>query len=850
MTRFEISHIGRNGKARVCALCLAGVCSAPSLFGEPGDADQPFVININALDENAYYEGFQFHGDHVELTPATENMHYLILGTGEKTNIAIRVAPPISYGEDSMTHVMLSNVYVSTSGQADLSPFLLENGPPVYVTLAGSNTFITGWHPALPETYEESQEVWNEAAGLHVPSEASVIFDAVPTGGSLVAAGSYTGAGIGGCDGQNCGTITIVGGTIRAHGGIAGGAGVGGGAGYSGSGASGGSIIISGGDVAAVGYHGGAGIGDGEGHAGSPMVDISISGGIVTATGGSSGGASIGGNNYNGGWAVNISGGIVHALGTEDQPWGIIGAQQYATQIPRSGSITGSNTVVVAGLIHSNIVCEGGLIATNGRGRLLCDHVSIPHSWCIPSNVVLDVAAEQSLTIGAETAVTNAGSINVYGTLAVDGVLENIGLIRVYGMFTVDGEYVNFGQAFSASPIGGIGIVTGAVPVGVGLAGSAADPIEINVNTVATDGYGFTFSDGCLNFCWKGHYLLYGTGAPTTNRICVARDTDVDLVLSNVNIRVTVWEVPAFSVCPGSCAHLFLAGTNTFLGGSWTAGIHVPEGASILIDCASGVAACSTNGALVALGNVSSAGIGSRLYESSGHVTISGGHVSAYGGVAAYQHGAAGIGGGHAGTGGVVTLYGGVIEAQGSYRAEAIGGGSSGGAATGHISGNAFVFANTPVVGLDSRRGVLITPDGGQMYGTASAVTADTALPADRSLIVTNGQELVIGQNVTFINNGTITNLGAIVVYGTFINNGTIIGHEPQQTPVPPAGIGAINVSADDVVLAWPSTPSPVSVLFGKDRLTDRWERLDTEWSPTNTVWPRGRQKFFKRECP
>ena len=128
--------------------------------------------------------------------------------------------------------------------------------------------------------------------------------------------------------------------------------------------------------------------------------------------------------------------------------------------------------------------------------------------------MVFDVAAEQSLTIGAETVVTNAGSINVYGTLAVDGVLENIGLIRVYGTFTVDGEYVNFGQAFSALPIGGTGVVTGAVPVGVGLAGSAADPIEINVNTVSTDGYGFTFSDGCLNFCWKGHYLLSEQARP------------------------------------------------------------------------------------------------------------------------------------------------------------------------------------------------------------------------------------------------------------------------------------------------------------------------------------------------
>ena len=169
MTGAGISHIGRNGKACVYALCLADVCSAPSLFGEPGDADQPFVININALDENAYYEGFQFHGDHVELTPATENMHYLILGTGEKTNIAIRVAPPISYGEDSMTHVMLSNVYVSTSGQADLSPFLLENGPPVYVTLAGSNAFITGWHPIYSDTEKNMEKPTITLRGFRFP---------------------------------------------------------------------------------------------------------------------------------------------------------------------------------------------------------------------------------------------------------------------------------------------------------------------------------------------------------------------------------------------------------------------------------------------------------------------------------------------------------------------------------------------------------------------------------------------------------------------------------------------------------------------------------------------------------
>ena len=46
--------------------------------------------------------------------------------------------------------------------------------------------------------------------------------------------------------------------------------------------------------------------------------------------------------------------------------------------------------------------------------------------------------------------------------------------------------------------------------------------------------------------------------------------------------------------------------------------MHVPEGAAMFIDCAPGVAACPTNGALVALGSASSAGIGGHLYESSG----------------------------------------------------------------------------------------------------------------------------------------------------------------------------------------------------------------------------------------
>ena len=196
---------------------------------------------------------------------------------------------------------------------------------------------------------------------------------AVPT--AAVLRQSVSRLRIGGCDGQNCGAITIVGGTIRVRGtsGLRASAE---GRGYSGA--------VRAAHIAPWWRRDGirrswrAGIGCGEGGAES-MVDIST-GGIVTA-------------------AVAVRAGhpsaatITRALDGQyiryrscgrcsEQLPGIIGSppRATATLLPRSGSITGSNTVVITDLIHSNIACEGGLIATNGRGRLLSDHVSIPHS--------------------------------------------------------------------------------------------------------------------------------------------------------------------------------------------------------------------------------------------------------------------------------------------------------------------------------------------------------------------------------------------------------------------------------------------------------------------------------------
>ncbi|MCR5167920.1 MAG: hypothetical protein K6C13_12035 [Oscillospiraceae bacterium] len=122
-------------------------------------------------------------------------------------------------------------------------------------------------------------------------------------GGTVTAAGGYGAAAIGGGINGDGGTITINGGTVTAAGGY--GAAIGGG--WKGDG---GTITINGGTVTAAGEDG-ATIGGGcEGDGGT----ITINGGTVNATG-DSGGAAIGGGCEGDGGTITISGGTVTAEG-------------------------------------------------------------------------------------------------------------------------------------------------------------------------------------------------------------------------------------------------------------------------------------------------------------------------------------------------------------------------------------------------------------------------------------------------------------------------------------------------------------------------------------------------------
>lgn len=139
-------------------------------------------------------------------------------------------------------------------------------------------------------------------AGLekNTPTGTLTLKDDNKEAGSLMAAGGWRGAGIGGGYDGNSKNITITGGTVNATGGENG-AGIGGGDYGSGE-----NITITGGTVTARGGEASAGIGGGAEGSGGSGKNITITGGTVNASGWA--GAGIGGGINGSGSNVTVSG--------------------------------------------------------------------------------------------------------------------------------------------------------------------------------------------------------------------------------------------------------------------------------------------------------------------------------------------------------------------------------------------------------------------------------------------------------------------------------------------------------------------------------------------------------------
>ena len=221
-------------------------------------------------------------------------------------------------------------------------------------------------------------------AGLekNTPTGTLTLKDDNKEAGSLMAAGGWRGAGIGGGYDGNSKNITITGGTVNATGGENG-AGIGGGDYGSGE-----NITITGGTVTARGGEASAGIGGGRCNDGK---NITITGGTVTADG-NDWGAGIGGGAGGSGEDITITGGTVTAKG------GVLGAGI-------GGGGSGKNITITGGTVNASGWAGAGIGGgINGSG----------------SNVTVSGAAQVTVTASkssdwdsADTGATigNGGSV-------------------------------------------------------------------------------------------------------------------------------------------------------------------------------------------------------------------------------------------------------------------------------------------------------------------------------------------------------------------------------------------------------------------------------------------------------
>ena len=264
----------------------------------------------------------------------------------------------------------------------------------------------------------------SQIGGEDGPSTGTVTIN----GGIVTATGGQyaPGIGIGGKNGSSI-TITINGGTITATGGMSGGAGIGS---RENSQDCNFDITINGGTVHATGTDGGAGIGGGAwGNNGK----ITIAGGVITAIGSSDhstyyagDGAGIGGGRYmegyvdrNEGIDISISGGVITATGGGNAP-GIGAGVAPNGDSGAVGSFEASGNAVIftnSILDTSDKAQWTGIIFQGTEGKVYGSSVTLDTSFEIPSGYTLTVPGDATLTLGDGVTITNNGAIENCGVI-------------------------------------------------------------------------------------------------------------------------------------------------------------------------------------------------------------------------------------------------------------------------------------------------------------------------------------------------------------------------------------------------------------------------------------------------
>jgi hypothetical protein len=311
---------------------------------------------------------------------------------------------------------------------------------------------------------------------------------------------------------------------------------------------------------------------------------------------------------------------------------------------------------------------------------------------------------------------------------------------------------------------------------------------------------GISYVSPILTINGNGTYTISmkdGLTSTNTDRIVVASGVNADITLFGVDIDLN--DACAFSTS-GATVNLTLVGDNVLSSGENNAGLHVPNGSTLVITAES-------NGTFTVSGGQYAAGIGGSYGEDSGNISIKGGTIIANAG-----YDGAGIGGGTTGYSGAICITGGTVTATGGIFGAGIGGGSAGGSYSINITGgivtatsspangigggyladfadtivvnnNAVVFASTIqptlIEGENVNNSIIFIDNDGTLYGDV-VLGMDVTFADELILTIENGKSLTIPNSITLTNNGTINNNGTIIRNGLIAGSGTINGKQPE----------------------------------------------------------------------
>ncbi len=652
-----------------------------------------------------------------------------LTGTGpftlSGTNVVGGVRVVVSSGV--VKPVTLANLTLRMTGSGQCA-FMLGTGANVSLALAGTNALASGYN----------------CAGIQVESGRTLSITNAP--GDDAAALSVTGgrnaAGIGGANGANGGTVSILGGIVTTTGGNAA-SGIGGG--YKGAG---GTVNIAGGAVTAQGGNYAAGIGGGGQKAGGT---VTISGGRVSAIGGSRG-AGIGGGSYDGtggaGGAVTISGGTVFAQGSD-------GGMDIGPG--RDTTAFGANTFT------------GGSIRLAGASL-----APIPRNY---NGKAVFCATVAGFEPSAQVVITDRGNLPAYYGTA-DIFADNGGNIHLWvpnGTYTFTAN----GSTYTVELDDTAG-ATGVTVNGDEVAFGSDDPAA---------GWTYDEAAGLLRLTNAGPFTISGTNTEGKVRVVVNANLAPAVTLSNLTLRTSSDDRCIFTLGSGANVSLTLAGANELASGSGRPGIWVEAGETLSITNAPGDDAAS----LAVTGGGNGAGIGGCTYQAAGTINIAGGTIIATSGTSA-----AGIGGGYNRAGGTVNISGGTVTAVSTYSGAGIGGGMSGAGGTVNISGGTVTATGdnggAGIGGGKSRAGGTVTISGGTVTAAGSYSAADIG-PGDGSTDA--GANTFTGGSILLVNDSIApapsnnTDLVFCATLTGFTPNAAV-----EVTGL--AGYGVTDIAADD----------------------------------------------------